>query len=319
VKSLPARLSRSRIAADIDHTHFENEIRILQQLNHPGVVRLYDLLKDDENYFIIMEYCPYGDLCKFILQNKTVTELQTKYWLKQILEGLSYVHTQGVVHRDLKPENLLLDGNGRIKLSDFGVSRFVNSEGLVDTPCGSPYYLAPDCVLGTSYDGRKSDLWSLGVTLYAMLTGVLPWDRGNQAQLLDQVRKADFEIPPWVSEAPRTLIRRFMDPDPNTRITSEEALRHPWISGAPTHRFIQTGPPQKLVSLKKLDLFLGLDSREDEVELLDRTCSLRPGSLEDEIKSIVPVAQRSTARETAKRIILKKRVTSGSRKARKTL
>jgi serine/threonine protein kinase len=286
---------------------FENEIRIIQQLCHPGVVRLYDLIREHNRYYIIMELCSNGDLLKYILQHQRLSELETKYYLKQVLEALKYIHSQGVVHRDLKPENLLLDADGHLKITDFGLSRFVNSQGLADTPCGSPSYAAPECLTKPGYDGRKSDAWSVGVTAYAMLTGVLPWKPGNPAQLIDQISAGDFRVPGFVSDAPRELIGRLMDPNPETRMSVEEALEVPWIKSAPVHRF-RSNQPKLLVSLRHLDHFFGRDPSETELELaqmeLAGSRSVRLGTIEHELTIIVPEPKRSSAREAAARLIV---------------
>jgi serine/threonine protein kinase len=160
-----------------------------------------------------------------------LAEPDAKHFIRQILEALGFVHSQGVCHRDLKPENILLDEFGRVKISDFGLSRFVRADGLVETPCGSPCYVSPECISGKPYDGRKSDLWSVGVVLFALLTGTLPWTKRNQQQLFDQIRKADFMLPGYLSDQCRNLIQALMTVDCTRRITVEAALRHPWLAG----------------------------------------------------------------------------------------
>jgi serine/threonine protein kinase len=150
-----------------------------------------------------------------------------------------------------------------------------------------------------------------------MLTGVLPWSQRNQAQLLDQIRKADFTIPPGVSDAAKDLIRRFMDPNPATRITIDEALANPWVKTAPTHSFC-TAEPALLLSLKCVDHFFGRDSSEVEIEdqTFERSYTVRTGTVENELRVIAPEPKGSTARQTAKRLIFHQRVTSGARKKR---
>lgn len=292
---------------------FENEVRILQQLQHPGIIRLLDLLQDGSNYYIIMELCEYGDLYKYIVDNGRLNELESRYYLKEILEALKYVHAQGVVHRDIKPENILLDVDGHVKLSDFGLSRFVNAQGLADTPCGSVCYASPECASGIQYDGRKSDIWSVGVVAYAMLTGVLPWTKQNQAQLFEQIRKADFQIPGFVSDSARDLIRKLIEPDPAKRISAEEALHHPWIESAPSHRF-RSKEPKLSLSLKSVDRFFGRENSDVEIE---DSAIVRSGSVqfnrgfEKMVKIIAPPQHRNTARPGAKQILFMRRCGSG--------
>ncbi|EAY16259.1 CAMK family protein kinase [Trichomonas vaginalis G3] len=233
---------------------FEIEIRIAQQMHHPGIVELCDLLKDDNNYYVIMEFCPNGELFQFIVDRNNLSEDEAKPLFRQILEALQYVHSHGVSHRDLKPENLLIDNLGRIKISDFGLSIFVDSQGLVKTPCGSPCYASPECISGQLYDGMTTDVWSAGVILYAMLTGQLPWKKRNQAQLFKQIKSGDYTIPDELSSDATNMLTRLLTVDPKARITIEEALQHPWLRGCdqqyPTVRQIT-----HYVNIMKVDYF----------------------------------------------------------------
>jgi serine/threonine protein kinase len=131
-------LPRVRMSAHNMERRFECEIRAIQQLHHPGIVQLVDLFTDETNYYIIMEFCPHGELFHYIIERDHLCESEAKLFVRQVLDALAHVHAAGVCHRDLKPENLLLDRSGRVKISDFGLSRFVAPSGLVDTPCGSP-------------------------------------------------------------------------------------------------------------------------------------------------------------------------------------
>ncbi|OHT03682.1 CAMK family protein kinase [Tritrichomonas foetus] len=291
-------------------SRFETEIRIIQQLRHPGIVQLYDLLKDEKYYYIITELCPNGELFQYILENQRLDELQARYFLKQILEALKYVHTLGIVHRDIKPENLLITQDGHIKINDFGFSRFVNSKGLADTPCGSPCYASPECIRGGSYDGRKSDVWSVGVVSYAMVTGELPWTKKNQLQLFDQIKNGEYNVPTYLSEPCRNFIKGMMEPDPERRMTIDQALSHPWIINTPCHRVLQQSPHLLQISLKKLDKFFGRDPSESNIEVgLMRSCSTMMTSIEDTVREISTKArpERQTARAAAKNMLFPRR------------
>ena len=245
---------RSSLAKPELDSRFENEIRITQQLRHPGVVQIVDLLKDDENYYIMMEFCEGGELFRFIVLRQRLREPEAKMFMKQILVALRHVHNVGVCHRDLKPENILLDVVGKVKISDFGLGRFVNANGLVSTPCGSPCYASPECISGKPYDGRKSDIWSAGVILYAMLTGQLPWTKRNQQQLFEQIRKGEYTIPAYLSEQCMSLIRGLMTVDCEKRLTIDEALKHPWLA---SDRGLPFEPPRFIItpSIRRIDRF----------------------------------------------------------------
>jgi serine/threonine protein kinase len=260
---------RLRLQTSNLDARFELEIRVIQQLHHPGVVQLVDLLSDDRNYYVMLELCEGGELFQHVVSRGHLSEADARPFVRQILEALAFVHARGVCHRDLKPENLLLDLSRRVKISDFGLSRFVRADGLVDTPCGSPCYVSPECISGKPYDGCKSDLWSVGVIAYALLTGQLPWTKRNQQQLFEQIRKADFVLPAYLSDPCRAVIQGFMTVDCSRRLTIESALRHPWLAGdAPA-------PPRPdacaHVSLKRIDLEFG---REVSTSSLDEAGEL---------------------------------------------
>lgn len=248
---------KSRLSTTHLEKRFETEIRIDQQMHHPGIVELIDLLKDENNYYVIMEFCPNGELFQFIVERVKLNESDAKKLLVQILETLKYVHDQGVSHRDLKPENLLIDTFGRVKISDFGLSRFMDSNGLVNTPCGSPCYASPECISGKPYDGKTTDVWSIGVILYAMLTGQLPWTKRNQTQLFKQIKSGDFSIPQGLTDEASDLILKLMTVDNTKRITIEEALMHPWLKDVPSQYGTNAINFGFHVSLKCVDQFFG--------------------------------------------------------------
>ena len=308
-------IPRAQLGASNLAERFESEIRIIQQLRHPGIVQLYDLLKDENNFYIIMELCTNGELFQQILENERLSELESKYYMKQILEALAYVHNLGICHRDIKPENILIDQYNHAKISDFGLSRFVNSAGLAKTPCGSPCYASPECIRGGSYDGRKSDMWSCGVVCFAMLTGQLPWTKRNQTQLFEQIARADFIIPAYVSEPARRFIRGLMDPNPELRLNVEQALNHQWIQSAPSNPMETKAKETKLnVSLRQIDRFFGRDTSDTnfgEIPIY-RCSSVMCGPIEkierslgiDKEKEKQPV--RQTARATANQLLFKR-------------
>ena len=209
---------------------FIAETRINQQMHHINVVQICDLLKDDINFYIFMEFCPGGDLFHFIIDRGKLTESEAKIIILQILRAIHYVHNLGVSHRDLKPENILLDSNGNAKVSDFGLSKFIGPNGLVITPCGSPCYASPECLSGQPYDGRTTDIWSIGVILFALVTGRLPWTKKNQSQLFQQIRTGDYTIPLVLTADCKDIISKMLTVDCKARITDLDAINHPWFS-----------------------------------------------------------------------------------------
>ncbi|OHT07177.1 CAMK family protein kinase [Tritrichomonas foetus] len=279
------------ITANSLEERFETEIRINQQLHHVGVVQILDLHKDERNFYIFMEYCPNGDFFQFIIKNNTLNEPLAAYCLLQILEGLKYIHKLGIAHRDMKPENILIDENGHLKISDFGLSRFVGKGGLVTTPCGSPCYASPECLSGYPYDGMTNDIWSCGVILYASLTGQLPWTKRNQKQLFDQIRKGDYKIPDCLSEECGSLISGLLTVDIGKRLTIDQALEHPFFKEV--ERTNPQGKPYPLISIRKVDCFLGMAEEEALItsEELERSRSSAEDGFVEVLKQINTQAQ----------------------------
>ena len=247
VKIVPkARLNSQNL-----ELRFETEIRVNQQLHHPGIAEMQNFMSDSANFYIVMEFCPNGELFQHIIDQGHLPDSQARPIFYQLLDTIAYIHRMGVSHRDLKPENLLFDRNGRIKISDFGLSRFVSSDNLVTTPCGSPCYASPECLSGRPYNGLTSDMWSCGVILYAMLTGQLPWTKRNQTELFRQIRSGDFSIPNFVSPEGRSLIQGLMTVDIHKRLTAEQALVHHYFDGMNSPYPEPFFP--RLISLKRVD------------------------------------------------------------------
>lgn len=259
-------VEKKRIDTSNLENRFEAEIRINQQLHHPGVVQMLDLYSDATNYFIFMEFCQCGDLFQYIVDHKRLKESVAKPLFKQILETIKYVHQMGISHRDLKPENILIMRDGRIKISDFGLSRFVKpGTDLVDTPCGSPCYASPECISGRSYNGYTTDIWSCGVILYAMLTGQLPWTKRNQTQLFQQIRRGEYTIPDFLSYEARNMIKSLMTVNIQDRYTVDEALNDPWLADVSPQ--FDAHDARGYVSLREVDLFF--NKRVPDLELGD--------------------------------------------------
>ncbi|KAK8846033.1 hypothetical protein M9Y10_020034 [Tritrichomonas musculus] len=251
-------IPRTKIEAKKMTTRLDQEIKVHQLMHHPNVVQLIDVQKDQSFYYVFLEFCPCGELFDYVIDKKRLTEHEAAVFFKQILIGLKYIHSLNVAHRDLKPENILIDQYGRIKISDFGLSKLIENKmnGLTKTPCGSPCYASPECISGHPYDGKKSDIWSCGVILYAITTGLLPWTKRNQAKMFQQIRHGEYAIPSFVSNTCANLINRLMTVDNKQRITIEEALEHPFLKNIAVPN--ATLDP-KFVSLRKVDLFLGFD------------------------------------------------------------
>lgn len=220
---------KSNLADRGDEERFQREINAMAFLRHPCLVALHDLISDNQNFYLILDFCEGGELFDYLCDHDRLDEPTAAYIFKQLVEALNYCHSFGVAHRDLKPENILIAKFPQVKISDFGLCGYISNDKLMHTFCGSPCYCSPECLCRVQYDGRKSDIWSLGVILYAMVTGEHPWDISNTNAMLRQILKADFTIPDYVSMECQNLIYNLMRVEPDERFSLDEILNHPWI------------------------------------------------------------------------------------------
>ncbi|OHT05995.1 CAMK family protein kinase [Tritrichomonas foetus] len=209
---------------------FENEVRIMQKLKHPGIIILYAMFKDTLNYYLIMEYCPHGTLLNYISENGSVSENDAKYIFKQIVLSLKYIHSQSVIHRDIKPENILIDENKNIKIIDFGLAEFYfkeNENELITSQSGSLIYMSPEWVSG-QYNGVKNDIWALGIILYILFFKGIPWTKQNHKIVVKQISELTFFVSKSISEPARDLINSILTYE-DKRLTLEQIENHEWL------------------------------------------------------------------------------------------
>ena len=210
----------------------QREIAVLKLLDHPHVLRLYDVYETPRSLFVVMELVAGGELFDYIVRRAHVPAHETRRLFREILAGVAYLHSQGIAHRDLKPENILLDAAGHVKIADLGMAAVMREGALLATSCGSPHYASPEVVCGTPYDGRAADIWSCGVILYTLTTSNLPFDDDSLPRLLDKVCRGAYSLPAFVPPDTRDLIARMLTVDPARRITMPEIRCHPWFTAA---------------------------------------------------------------------------------------
>lgn len=223
------------------------EIDIMKLLNHPNIVKLIDVVEKSQDgmTYLIVEYVVGGELFDYIVANGVVKEKEARRFFRQIVSAVEYCHANLIVHRDLKPENLLLDAGGNIKISDFGLSNVIEPGKLLDSFCGSPLYAAPEILLAERYVGPPVDVWSMGVILYALLCGHLPWSGDTQAEISHNSVRGIYEEPEALSRTVRDLIRKMLNPSPTERITIDDIRRHAWINET------YTEPPPSLLTIRQ--------------------------------------------------------------------
>lgn len=209
----------------------KREISIMRRLRHPHIVKLHEVLATKTKIYCVMEYVKGGELFTKIAKARFSEDLSRRYF-QQLISAVGYCHSHGVFHRDLKPENLLIDENGDLKVSDFGLSAEtiqIRTDGLLHTLCGTPAYVAPEILLKKGYDGAKVDIWSCGIILFVLNAGYLPFNDPNLMVMYRKIYKGEFRVPKWTSPDLRRLFSRLLDTNPDTRITIDEILRDPWF------------------------------------------------------------------------------------------
>ncbi|KAF6160068.1 hypothetical protein GIB67_025731 [Kingdonia uniflora] len=209
----------------------KREISVMHLVKHPNIVQLKEVMATKTKIFFILEYVKGGELFAKVAKGKLREDLARKYF-QQLISAVDFCHSRGVNHRDLKPENLLLDENGELKVSDFGLSALpeqLGCDGLLHTQCGTPAYVAPEVLRKRGYDGNKADIWSCGVILFVLLAGFLPFQDENVMKMYRKIFRAEFEYPPWFSSDTRKLISKLLVADPEKRITISEIMKVPWF------------------------------------------------------------------------------------------
>jgi serine/threonine protein kinase len=206
-------------------------------LDHPSIVRLYDFFEDDKNFYLVMDFCNDGSLLNYVVKNGKLAEPVAAFIYQQICSAVRYCHERKLAHRDLKLENVLIEKLPKIKVADFGLCGFVDPDILMSTFCGSPAYCAPECLARMAYDGPKSDMWSLGVILFSMVTGSHPWNCDNQSVMMRQILGAEYTIPGYVSADCKDLIGKLLRLTPDERLTADQVLEHQWLKLASKAQF----------------------------------------------------------------------------------
>ncbi|XP_016474051.1 CBL-interacting serine/threonine-protein kinase 24 isoform X1 [Nicotiana tabacum] len=223
-------LAKSTILKHRMVEQIKREISIMKIVRHPCIVRLHEVLASQTKIYIIQEFVTGGELFDKIVHQGRISEDEARRYFQQLIDAVAHCHSKGVYHRDLKPENLLLDCQGNLKVSDFGLSA-LPQQGveLLHTTCGTPNYVAPEVLSNRGYDGAAADVWSCGVVLYVLMAGYLPFDEADLHTLYTKINAAEFSCPFWFSPGATSLIRKIIDPNPRTRIKIEGIRRDPWF------------------------------------------------------------------------------------------
>lgn len=218
------------------HLHIQRELEILRRVNHPNIVRLYDLFVDDQKLYFVLEYMPGGALFDLLAERKTFSEELASSIVRDILRGLAYLHAHNIVHRDLKPDNVLCSSSEwpfQVKLADFGLSNVLDEvDDSLQSKVGTPLYCSPELLMASSYN-EKIDCWAAGILMYELLTGTRPFNHPDSRIVINMIVEGNIRYPEelWsgISAEAMHLVKSLLQRNPDERLSADQALQHPWI------------------------------------------------------------------------------------------
>ncbi|CAK9302739.1 unnamed protein product [Gordionus sp. m RMFG-2023] len=249
------------------------EVRIMKTLDHPNIVKLFQVMETEKTLYLVMEYASGGEVFDYLVAHGRMKEKEARAKFRQIVSAVQYCHQKNIIHRDLKAENLLLDGDMNIKIADFGFSNEFTLGNKLDTFCGSPPYAAPELFQGKKYDGPEVDVWSLGVILYTLVSGSLPFDGQNLKELRERVLRGKYRIPFYMSTDCENLLKKFLVLNPTKRASLETIMKDRWMNIGYEEDELKpfTEPAQEFNEEKIIDKLLSLGYNRKEIE--DSLCS----------------------------------------------
>uniref|UniRef100_A0A6P4DZH0 Mucin-17 isoform X4 n=1 Tax=Drosophila rhopaloa TaxID=1041015 RepID=A0A6P4DZH0_DRORH len=222
-------IKKCKIEAEADLVRIRREVQIMSSVHHPNIIHIYEVFENRDKMVLVMEFAAGGELYDYLSERKVLTEEEARRIFRQVATAVYYCHKHKICHRDLKLENILLDEKGNAKIADFGLSNVFDDQRLLGTFCGSPLYASPEIVEGTPYQGPEVDCWSLGVLLYTLVYGSMPFDGSNFKRLVKQISQGDYYEPRKPSRA-STLIRDMLTVCPRKRASIEQICSHWWVN-----------------------------------------------------------------------------------------
>ncbi|XP_061605413.1 serine/threonine-protein kinase BRSK1 isoform X2 [Phyllopteryx taeniolatus] len=232
----------------------EREIAILKLIEHPHVLKLHDVYENNKYLYLVLEHVSGGELFDYLVKKGRLTPKEARKFFRQIISALDFCHSYSICHRDLKPENLLLDEKNNIRIADFGMASLQVGDSLLETSCGSPHYACPEVIRGEKYDGRRADVWSCGVILFALLVGALPFDHDNLRQLLEKVKSGVFHMPHFIPPDCQALLKGMIEVNPDKRLTLEAIQTHAWYQSGRNEPCPEQPPPRRVCVTRVLSL-----------------------------------------------------------------
>ncbi|XP_035240445.1 MAP/microtubule affinity-regulating kinase 4 isoform X6 [Anguilla anguilla] len=244
------------------------EVRIMKGLNHPNIVQLFEVIETDKTLYLIMEYASGGEVFDYLVSHGRMKEKEARAKFRQIVSAVHYCHQKNIVHRDLKAENLLLDADSNIKIADFGFSNEFTLGNKLDTFCGSPPYAAPELFQGKKYDGPEVDIWSLGVILYTLVSGSLPFDGQNLKELRERVLRGKYRVPFYMSTDCEGILRRFLVLNPTKRCTLEQIMKDKWMNAGYEGEELKphVEPVEDYNDASRIEVMVGMGYSREEIK-----------------------------------------------------
>ena len=221
--------NKQNISTFTSEEKIRKETNLMRNLRHPSITKILEMFESEKYVLIIMEYVSGGNLQSFVKKRRKLNEQIAKILFKQIMEGIKYIHSRNIVHRDIKLENILIDLNNNIKICDFGVSKKIHCDSILEDQCGTPVYMAPEIIANEGYRGFPVDIWSAGVSLYLMLSGNIPFNKTSKHTLQEEIVTSAYPPIKGISDEAENLLSGLLDKNPNTRLTVDEVLAHPWL------------------------------------------------------------------------------------------
>ncbi|CAG7689955.1 unnamed protein product [Allacma fusca] len=244
------------------------EVRIMKMLDHPNIVKLFQVIETEKTLYLVMEYASGGEVFDYLVLHGRMKEKEARAKFRQIVSAVQYCHQKKIIHRDLKAENLLLDSEMNIKIADFGFSNEFTPGNKLDTFCGSPPYAAPELFQGKKYDGPEVDVWSLGVILYTLVSGSLPFDGTTLRELRERVLRGKYRIPFYMSTDCENLLKKFLVLNPQKRASLETIMKDKWMNMAYEDDELKPyiEPEPEFNDLRRMEILTGMGYGKTDIE-----------------------------------------------------
>lgn len=287
-------IKKSKIETEADLIRIRREIQIMSSVQHPNIIHIYEVFENKEKMVLVMEYAAGGELYDYLYEKKMLVEEEARRIFRQISTACYYCHKHKICHRDLKLENILLDENKNAKIADFGLSNVFEDQRQLSTFCGSPLYASPEIVNGTPYQGPEVDCWSLGVLLYTLVYGAMPFDGSNFKRLVRQISQGDYFEPKKPSPA-SPLIMEMLTVNPKNRANIEKICAHWWVNEGYSDSCLDISEELANQTPVRLDVLLSLNPppAQIESEKLVVTGEEVPGEEEMKAEPVVPTRSQS--------------------------